>query len=134
MKKITLVLIIVCLMVTGYAQKNKSTATNAGTKLFIVSAATAKDLPEGVAFINEKVTLKTGFKFISMPNSEGVHVVNAKGVITGTFKCTCGVLGGLIKCSVIADGTSIKCSGSTCCSIQTTINTIKISDMQLKQN
>ena len=135
MKKITLVLITLCIMVTGYAQKSKSTGTNAGAKSFIVTAATAKDLPEGVAFINEKVTIKAGFKFESLPNSEGINVVNAKGVITGTFRCACGSLNGLVgKCSTTADGPSIRCSGSTCCSMQTTVNTTKISDMQMRQN
>ncbi len=115
------------------AQKMKTTPVQKPAKTFIVNAATAKDLPSGITFINNKITLKSGYKFEQLPNNGGVNVVNAKAIITGTFECGCSG-GATASCTMTILGNTLYCQGGTCCRFITTVDSPKISDMQMKQN
>lgn len=131
MKYLILLAMAISLFTATNAQKTKTSPVQKTGKSFIVSAVTAKDLPEGVTFVNDKITLKSGFKFESLPNNGGVKLVNAKGVISGTFECACA---GATKCSITILGSLLTCDGGNCCRFITTIKSSNMSDMQMKQN
>ena len=135
MKSTILLAVTMCLFATATAQKTKIAPAKTETKTFVVSAATAKDLPEGVIYTNNKITLKAGYKFETMQSNGDIKLVNAKGVTTGTFRCGCS-FNSTTKgpCSFSTAGQVLTCTGSTCCVMQTTIDPPKISDMQMKQN
>ena len=133
MKYIILLAFSICLFTATDAQKTKTTPVQKTEKTFIVTAATAKDLPEGVVFANNKLTLKKGFKFENLPNNAGVNVVNAKGSISGSFTCQCQLAGSMVACSLKTGSGYITCDGNVCCSLSTTIQSPKIADLQMKQ-
>lgn len=135
MKKYILLALSLCLFTVTNAQKAKIAPAKTETKTFVVSAATAKDLPEGVIYTNNKITVKAGYKFETVQSNGDINLVNAKGVTTGTFRCGCSV-NSTTKgpCSFSTAGQVLTCTGSTCCVMQTTIDPPKISDMQMKQN
>lgn len=135
MKHYILLALSICLFTTVNAQKTKVAPAKTDTKSFIVSAATANDLPDGVTYTNNKITLKAGYKFETVQSNGDIKLVNAKGVTTGTFRCGCS-FNSTTKgpCSFSTAGQVLTCTGSTCCVMQTTIDPPKISDMQMKQN
>lgn len=135
MKHYILLALSICLFTVVNAQKMKTSPVQKTEKIFIVSAATAKDLPDGVTYTNNKITLKAGYKFETVQSNGDIKLVNAKGVTTGTFRCGCS-FNSTTKgpCSFSTAGQVLTCTGSTCCVMQTTIDPPKISDMQMKQN
>ncbi len=135
MKKYILLVLSICLFTITNAQKTKVAPAQSGTRTFVVSEATAKDLPEGVIFTNNKITLKAGYKFENIQSNGDIKLVNAKGVTTGTFRCGCSY-NSTTKgpCSFSTAGQVLTCTGSTCCVMQTTIDPPKNGNMQMKQN
>ena len=112
------------------AQKAKVTNTKI-TKTFVVSEETKKDLPQGVEFVNNNIQCKRGYKFVQLPNNGGVKVVeekNKRKSISGVFVCNCST--GNFSCSLVISYGGLVCTGSTCCSMVVTINTLTMSNMQ----
>jgi hypothetical protein len=130
MKKLILKTILVLLTCTVYvsanAQQVTSTPAQPTVKTFIITAETAKDLPEGVAFINNKVTAKPGYKFEQLPNGGGVRLVetqNLRNVKDGYYVCNCNkVPGGAGSCTVSIFDNTLSCDGDDCCSLAVTVN------------
>ena len=127
MKKTILLALTICIFANVFAQKTKA----GNTTTFELNAATAKNLPEGVSFTNNKVLLLKGYKFVNIPNNGGVNVVNAKGTVSGSFICKCEVGG--TGCQSSNDGSSITCGGSGCCIMTVIISSNKLNN-QMKQN
>jgi hypothetical protein len=136
MKSIFLLALAICLLVTANAQKNKIAPAKNETKTFVVSEETKKDLPEGVIFANNKLTLKSGYKFEQLPNNAGVKVINEKNSqkpISGTFTCYCSGGAGT-ACKLTTMSSTVFCEGGVCCTITTTINSSIMSNVEMKQN
>jgi hypothetical protein len=124
MKNVIISTLIAGFMCTTYVNANAQQVVAAtlgpDIKTILLSTATAKDLPEGVAFINNKVVAKPGYKFEQLPNG-GIRVVdtqNAKSVNDSYYVCKCD--GG--SCRITTTPNSLECGGDGCCQLYLTIN------------
>lgn len=136
MKKAIIYFLLVTISATAMAQTPKQKTTSIPippppSKSFVVSSATAKNLPEGATFTNNKVTLKPGYKFETIPNGGGVRLVDVRNsqkpiVINGSFSCSCK--GGDTPCNLSTVGGALLCGddASSCCLISVTVDPPKI--------
>jgi hypothetical protein len=121
--KIMFVVLICTIYVSANAQQVVATPAKPAVKTFIVAAETAKNLPEGVAYIDNKVTIKPGYKFEQLPNG-GIRVVeeqNARNVISGIYACICNKTNGG-SCNVQIIGKTLECGGDACCTLGVTVS------------
>ncbi len=129
MKKTILLALSICLFTVTNAQKTKIAPSQTATKTFLVTEATAKDLPEGVEFVNNKIVLKKGYKFEQMQDGK-VGLVSARRTnISASFECWCN--GGNATCVITITGPNLHCVGGACCTISTIVSPTKVN---LKMN
>lgn len=129
MKQTILLALTICLFGAANAQKIKVVPAQTETKTFLVTEATAKDLPEGVEFVNNKIVLKKGYRFEQMQDGK-VGLVSARRTnISASFECWCN--GGNATCVITITGSNLHCGGGACCTISTIVSPTKVN---LKMN
>jgi hypothetical protein len=142
MKKIilkgSLAAFICTLCINANAQQVLATPSQPVVKTFIITTETAKNLPEGVAYVNNKVTAKPGFKFELSSDRKLIYLKNKNREATATFTCSCGELAG--DCGIDYAhpndpmSQEIICTGANCCSVVIRIPPSPNKNISIKKN
>lgn len=120
MKKTILVALLICILTNANAQKAKMSTVE--TKTFVISDTNANELPEGVSYKNNKLTISKSIPFIK--SSDGRSIIYKPNNGTYKFSCECAQgSSGSCNWEVVDSPDVLECSGSCTCVKTVTVTT-----------
>ncbi len=133
MKKLKLIALAVCLHVCAHAQKAKGIPIQTETKTFLVSETTAKSLPDGVTYKNNKLTISKNIPYIKAADGKSIVCRPNNGTYKFTCECAAGSVGSC-NWEVVDAPDVLECTGSCTCIKTVTVTTPPIQSKNLKIN
>ncbi|MEQ1553653.1 MAG: hypothetical protein ABL929_05715 [Ferruginibacter sp.] len=132
MKKLLLLTFTILFFANVIAQKNKVAAAQTETKTFLITDATAKDLPEGVSYKNNKLIISKSIKYIKSADGRSITYRPNNGTYKFTCECAQGSTG-TCDWQVVDAPDVLECTGSCTCVKTITVITPPIIKTNIKK-
>ena len=133
MKRFVFIILAVSINMLVNAQKAKVATTQTETKTFLVSETTAKSLPDGVTYKNNKLTISKNIPYIKAADGKSIVCRPNNGTYKFTCECAAGSVGSC-NWEVVDAPDVLECTGSCTCIKTVTVTTPPIQTKNLKIN